>query len=97
MVWQFVKVDQNVNKPLARALRYTITKSFFLAIDWTYLYDLSHTCLRDCNYYEVKLHIKSDLFSADNDQTTRLSISYYIYNHKNFILKYLDNALKDFT
>ena len=46
IICQFVKVDQNVNKPLARALRYIIIKSFFLAIDWTYLYDLSHTFLK---------------------------------------------------
>ena len=46
IICQFVKVDQNVNKPLARALRCIIIKSFFLAIDWTYLYDLSHTFLK---------------------------------------------------
>ena len=33
IICQFVKVDQNVNKPLARALRYIIIKSSFLAID----------------------------------------------------------------
>ena len=47
--------------------------------------------------YEVKLHVKSASFSADTSRTSRLSIFYRISNHKNFIPKYLDNALKDFA
>ena len=53
--------------------------------------------LKDRNYYEVKLHVKSASFSTDNAQTTILSIFYCVSNHKNFIPKYLDNALTDFA
>ena len=40
-----VKVDHNVYKPLTRGPRYLLIKSFFLAIGWSYLHDLSHTFL----------------------------------------------------
>ena len=34
-----------------------------------------HTrCLKELNYYEVKLDVKSASFSTDNGQTSRLSI-----------------------
>ena len=33
-------------KPLTRAPRYILIKSFFLAIGWSYLHDLSHTFLK---------------------------------------------------
>ena len=42
----FVKVDQNVQKPLTKAPRYILIKSFFLAIGWSYLHGLSHTFLK---------------------------------------------------
>ena len=45
----------------------------------------------------MKLHAKSASFSTDNSRTSRLSIFYRISNHKNFIPKYLDNALTDFA
>ena len=47
--------------------------------------------------YEVKLHVKSASFSTDNSRISRLSIFYRISNHKNFIPKYLDNALQVFA
>ena len=84
-------------KPLTRAPRYILIKSFFLAIGWSYLHDLSHMFLKGLNYYEVKLHVKSDSFSTDNGQRTILSIFHCVSNHKNFIPKYLDNALTDFA
>ena len=37
---------------------------------------------------------KSASFSTDNGQKSRFSFSYRISNNKNFIPKYLDNALK---
>ena len=43
------------------------------------------------------MHVKSASFSTDNGQTTILSIFYCVSNHKNFIPKYLDNALTDFA
>ena len=42
----------------------------------------------------TKLHVKSASFSTDNGQTSRFSFSYRISNNKNFIPKYLDDALK---
>ena len=42
----------------------------------------------------MKLRVKSASFSSDNGQTSRFSLSYRISNNKNFIPKYLDNALK---
>ena len=42
----------------------------------------------------MKMHVKSASFCTDNGQTTRFSFSYRISNNKNFIPKYLDNALK---
>ena len=41
----------------------------------------------------MKLQVKSASFSTDNNQTSRFSFSYRISNNKNFIPKYLDNAL----
>ena len=38
-----LKVAYIANKPLTRAPRFILIKSFFLAIGWSYLYDLSHT------------------------------------------------------
>ena len=46
IIRQFVKVDQNVQKPLTKAPRYILIKSFFLAIGWSYLHGLSHTFLK---------------------------------------------------
>ena len=43
----------------------------------------------------MKLHVKSASFSTDNGQTSRFSFFYRISNDKNFIPKYLDNALTD--
>ena len=40
------------------------------------------------------MHVKSASFCTDNGQTSRFSFSYRISNNKNFIPKYLDNALK---
>ena len=42
----------------------------------------------------MKLRVKIASFSSDNGQTSRFSFSYRISNNKNFIPKYLDNALK---
>ena len=42
------------------------------------------------------MHVKSASFCTDNGQTSRFSFSYRISNNKNFIPKYLDNALKVF-
>ena len=42
----------------------------------------------------MKLQVKSASFSTDNGQKSRFSFSYRISNNKNFIAKYLDNALK---
>ena len=50
---------------------------------------------KDWNDYEVKLHVKSASFSTDNGQTSRFSFFYRISNDKNFIPKYLRNALTD--
>ena len=46
IIRQFVKVDQNIQKPLRKSARYIIIKSFFLAIGWSYLHGLSHTFLK---------------------------------------------------
>ena len=46
---------------------------------------------KDLNYYEVKLHVKSPSFSTDNI----FLFFYRISSDKNFIPKYLDNALTD--
>ena len=72
-----------------------LIKPFFVAIGRSYLHDLSTTLLKRLNYYEVKLHVKSASFSTDNSQTSRFSFFYRISNDKNFIPKYLDNALTD--
>ena len=40
---------------------------------------------------------KSASFFTDNSQTSRLSNFYRISNNKNFVPKYLDNALTDFA
>ena len=40
------------------------------------------------------MQVKSASFSTDNGQKSRFSFSYRISNNKNFILKYLENALK---
>ena len=61
-----------------------------LAIKQSYLHDLSHMFLN----YEVELQVKSASFSTDNGQKSRFSSSYRISNNKNFIPKYLDNALQ---
>ena len=42
----------------------------------------------------MKLLVKSASFSTDNGQKSRFFCSYRISNNKNFIPKYLDNALK---
>ena len=69
---------------------------FFVAISLSYFPDLSHKFLKRIKVYEAKLHVKSTSFSTDNSRTSSLSIVYHISNHKNFIPKYLDNALTDF-
>ena len=85
-------------KPLTRALQYILIKPFFLAIGWSYLHDLSHTFLKRLKLLRGEIACqKSFIFSKDNGRTTRLSISYCVSNHKNFIPKYLDNALTDFA
>ena len=43
----------------------------------------------------MKLLVRSASFSTDNGQTSRFSFSYGISKDKNFIPKYLDNALTD--
>ena len=81
---------------LTRAPRYVLIKSFFLAIRWRYLHDLSPTflkrlkllrgeiaCQKRFVFYRKRPNIKIYLFL--------LCISY----NKNFIPKYLDNALTD--
>ena len=96
----FVEVDQNVYKQITRAPRYILIQSFFLAIGWSYLHDLSQTFFKKIETtmrWNLKLHVKSASFSTDNSWTSRLSIFYCISNHKNFIPKYLDNALRDFA
>ena len=40
------------------------------------------------------MQVKSASFSTDNGQKSRFSFSYRISNNKNFIPKYLDDALK---
>ena len=40
------------------------------------------------------MQVKSASFSTDNGQKSRFSFSYRISNNKNFVAKYLDNALK---
>ena len=42
----------------------------------------------------MKLQDESTSFSTDNGQKSRFSFPYRISNNKNFIAKYLDNALK---
>ena len=46
IICQFVQVDQNIQKPLTKAARYILIKSFVLAIGWSYLHGLSHTFLK---------------------------------------------------
>ena len=46
VIRQFVKEDQNVQKPLTKAPRYILIKFFFLAIGWSYLHGLSPTFLK---------------------------------------------------
>ena len=65
-----------------------LIKPFFVAIGRSYLHDLSTTLLKRLNYYEVKLQVESASFSTDN-----IFFFYHISNDKNFIPKYLDNAL----
>ena len=40
------------------------------------------------------MHVKSASFCTDSGQTSRFSFSVRFSNNKNFIPKYLDNALK---
>ena len=54
-ICQFVRVNQNIQKPLTRAPGYILIKSFFLAIGWSYL--------------QGKLHVKSASFYTDNSRT----------------------------
>ena len=42
------------------------------------------------------MHVKSASFCTDSGQTSRFFFSYRISNNRNFIPKYLDNALKVF-
>ena len=61
-------------KPLTGAPRYILMKSFFLAISWSYLHDLSNTSLKRLKLLrEVKLLFKNASFSTDNGQTSRFS------------------------
>ena len=82
-------------KPLTRAPWYILIKSFFVAIGLSYLHDLSATFLKRLKLLWGEFHVKSASFSTDNSQTSRFSFCYRISNDKNFIPRYLDNALTD--
>ena len=43
----------------------------------------------------MKLHVKSASFSTVNGQTSQFSFFFHIFDDKNFIPKYLDDALAD--
>ena len=70
-----LKVDQNVQKT-ANKSALIHTNQILLSCNRLELSPMIyHTHFeKDWNYYEVKLHVKSVLFSTDNSQTPRLSI-----------------------
>ena len=84
-------------KPLTRTLRYIIINPSPKQSAGAISHDLSHTLLKKLKLLWGELHIKSASFSTDNGQTIILSIFYCVSNNKNFIPKYLDNALTDFA
>ena len=89
------------SQPLTRAPRYILIKSFFLAISWSSLYGLSdtHVFKKIETIVSMKWNCmpKALRFIQITAEHKRLSMFYRIYNHKNFIPKYLDNALTDFA
>ena len=87
-----LKYTEMFTEPLTRVPRYILIITFFPAIGWSYLHDLSHMFFK-----RLKLPVKRASFSTDNNRTSGLSIFYRISSHKNFFPKYLDNALTDFA
>ena len=92
-----IKKTKMFTKSLTRALRYILIKPVFSAIGWSYLNDLSHTFLKRLKLLCGEIACQKLFMFTDNGQTTILSIFYCVSSHKNFIPKYLNNALTDFA
>ena len=85
-------------KPLTRAPRYILIKSFFLAIGQSYLHDLSsHTFLKSLKLLWGEIACQKRFVSTDNGQTSQFSFSYRISNGENLIPNYLDKDLTFFS
>ena len=73
---------------------YSVSLRMFLEF---WLVKVAQLGFRDCNYYEVELHVKCASFSSDNGRTQYCPFFNLIFILTNFIPKYLDNALTDFA
>ena len=85
-------------KPLTRAPRYILFKSFFLAIGRSYLHDLSQTVLKRLKLLWGEIAWSKALrFLQITAKNQDFLFFYRIFNDKKFIPKYLDNAVTDFA
>ena len=85
-------------KPLTRAPRYILFKSFFLAIGRSYLHDLSQTVLKRLKLLWGEIAWSKALrFLQITAKNQDFLFFYRIFNDKKFIPKYLDNAGTDFA
>ena len=85
-------------KPLTRAPRYILIKSFFLAIGRSYLHDLPQTFLKRLKLLWGEIAWSKALrFLQITAKHQDFLFFYRIFNDKKFIPQYLDNALTDFA
>ena len=62
------------SKPLTRAPRYILIKSFFLAIGWSYPHGLSHTFLKRLKLLWGETACQKRFFSTDDGRKSSLTI-----------------------
>ena len=88
-----LKYTEMFTEPLTRVPRYILIITFFPAIGWSYLHDLSHMFFK-----RLKLHVKRASFSTDNNHEHQdCPFFSRISSHKHFFPKYLDDAITDFA
>ena len=92
-----IKKTKMFTKPLTRALRYILIKPFFLAIGWSYLNDLSHTFLKRLKLLRSEIACQKLFIFYRYRPINNIVHFFCVSSHKNFIPKYLDNALTDFA
>ena len=72
-------------KPLTGAPRYILMKSFFLAISWSYLHDLSNTSLKRLKLLRGEIAFQKRLVFYRQRTNIKIFQFQRISNHKNFI------------